>query len=105
MQHGKATSTTTGPEIELPMSRYQQADPGAAAALVVMLSPQLYRFLAGKMGSRTYAEDMLQDVWLRIHRARHTYRPSEPLIPWVYAMAATPLAYATNHQKTVGRGA
>jgi DNA-directed RNA polymerase specialized sigma24 family protein len=33
-----------------------------------MLSPQLYRFLAGKMGSRTDAEDMLQDVWLRIHR-------------------------------------
>jgi RNA polymerase sigma-70 factor (ECF subfamily) len=52
-----------------------------------MLSPQLYRFLAGKMGSRTDAEDMLQDVWLRIHRVRHTYRPSEPLLPWVYAIA------------------
>ena len=39
MQDGKATGTTTGPEIELLMSRYQQADPGAAAALVVMLSP------------------------------------------------------------------
>jgi DNA-directed RNA polymerase specialized sigma24 family protein len=64
MQHGNATGTTTGPEIELLMSRYQQVDPGAAAALVVMLSPQLYRFLAGKMGSRTDAEDMLQDVWL-----------------------------------------
>lgn len=87
MQHGKATGTTTGPEIELLMSRYQQADPGAAAALVVMLSPKLYRFLAGKMGSRTEAEDMLQDVWLRIHRVRHTYRPSEPLLPWVYAIA------------------
>ena len=30
---------------------------------------------------------MLQDVWLRIHRVRHTYRPSEPLLPWVYAIA------------------
>jgi RNA polymerase sigma-70 factor (ECF subfamily) len=39
------------------------------------------------MGSRTDAEDMLQDVWLRIHRVRHTYRPSEPLLPWVYAIA------------------
>jgi RNA polymerase sigma-70 factor (ECF subfamily) len=87
MQRGKATGTTTGPEIELLMRRYQQADPGAAAALVALLSPQLYRFLAGKMGSRTDAEDMLQDVWLRIHRVRHTYRPSEPLLPWVYAIA------------------
>ena len=30
---------------------------------------------------------MLQDAWLRIHRARHTYRPGEPLLPWVYAIA------------------
>jgi RNA polymerase sigma-70 factor, ECF subfamily len=87
MQQDEATGTTTGPEMELLMSRYQQADPGAAAALVVLLSPQIYRFLAGKMGSRTDAEDMLQDVWLRIHRVRHTYRPSEPLLPWVYAIA------------------
>jgi RNA polymerase sigma-70 factor (ECF subfamily) len=86
MQPGKAAGTTTGPE-ELLMSRHQQADPGEAAALAAMLSPQLYRFLAGKMGSRTAAEDMLQDVWLRIHRVRHTYRPSEPLLPWVYAIA------------------
>jgi RNA polymerase sigma-70 factor (ECF subfamily) len=87
MQHGKATRATTGPEIEPLMSRYQQADPGAAAALVALLSPQLYRFFAGKMGSRTDAEDMLQDVWLRVHRVRHTYRPNEPLLPWVYAIA------------------
>jgi hypothetical protein len=36
MQHGNATGTTTGPEIELLMSRYQQADRGAAAALVLL---------------------------------------------------------------------
>jgi RNA polymerase sigma-70 factor (ECF subfamily) len=88
MPHGnKRTRTMTGPEIELLMSRYQQADPEAAASLVALLSPQLYRFFAGKMGSRTDAEDMLQDVWLRVHRVRHTYRPSEPLLPWVYAIA------------------
>jgi RNA polymerase sigma-70 factor (ECF subfamily) len=39
------------------------------------------------MGSPADAEDMLQDVWLRIHRVRHTYRPGEPLRPWVYAIA------------------
>jgi RNA polymerase sigma-70 factor (ECF subfamily) len=30
---------------------------------------------------------MLQDVWLRIHRVRHTYRLGDPLLPWVYAIA------------------
>src|ERR1700726_2803502 len=74
-------------EFEQLMARYQQADPGAVAVLVERLSPQLYRFFASQLGNRTDAEDMLQDTWLRIHRVRHTYRPSEPLLPWVYAIA------------------
>ena len=37
--------------------------------------------------SRSDAEDLLQDCWLRIHRARHTYLPSEPLLPWIFAVA------------------
>jgi RNA polymerase sigma-70 factor (ECF subfamily) len=87
MQSGESASASTTAEIEQLMKQYQQADPAAAAALVELLSPQLYRFFASQMGSRTDAEDMLQDVWLRIHRVRHTYRPSEPLLPWVYAIA------------------
>ncbi len=69
------------------MLRYQQADPDAAGSLVELLSPRLYRFFAAQMGNRTDAGDMLQDLWLRIHRARHTYRAGEPVLPWVYAIA------------------
>src|SRR6266436_7977665 len=69
------------------MALYQQADASAAAALVDLLSPRLYRFFASQMGSTNEAEDMLQEVWLRIHRVRHTYRPGEPVLPWVYAIA------------------
>jgi hypothetical protein len=43
MQSGEAACTSAGPEIEELMSRYQQADAGAAAALVATVSPQLYR--------------------------------------------------------------
>jgi len=87
MQFGESASESTTPDLEQLMKQYQQADPAAAAALVELLSPQLFRFFASQMGSRTDAEDMLQDVWLRIHRVRHTYRPREPLLPWVYAIA------------------
>src|SRR5260370_36231069 len=69
------------------MSRYQQADATAVSLLVQRLSPQLFRFFAGQMGNRADAEDMLQDLCLRIHRARHAYRPGEPVLPWVYAIA------------------
>jgi RNA polymerase sigma-70 factor (ECF subfamily) len=74
-------------EIEILMGRYQQADSAAAASLVEILSPRLYRFFASQMGNSNDVEDMLQEVWLRIHRVRHTYRPGEPLLPWVYAIA------------------
>ncbi len=69
------------------MVRYQQADADAATALIEQLSPQLYRFFAAQLGRSEDAGDMLQDAWLRIHRVRHTYRPGEPLLPWVYAIA------------------
>ncbi|MEZ5392873.1 MAG: RNA polymerase sigma factor [Bryobacterales bacterium] len=69
------------------MERYQQADPEATKELVDRLSPMLLRFLAGPMQTRDQAEDMLQDCWMRIHRARHTYRPGAPLLPWVFAIA------------------
>jgi RNA polymerase sigma-70 factor (ECF subfamily) len=87
MQSGERACTSAGHDIDHLMREYQQASGTAAAALIELLSPHLLRFFASQMGNRTDAEDMLQDVWLRIHRVRHTYRPDEPLLPWVYAIA------------------
>jgi len=87
MQPDAGASTSSSTDLDQLMRRYQQADSAAAAALVELLSPKLYRFFASQMGSRADADDMLQDVWLRIHRVRHTHRPGEPLLPWVYAIA------------------
>ena len=69
------------------MERYQQADPEAPAALVGALSPALLRFFKSQVASREQADDLLQETWLRIHRVRHTYRPGEPVLPWIYAIA------------------
>lgn len=69
------------------MVRYQQGDAAAVEMLVTNLSPALLRFCWGAGMSRSDAEDVLQDCWLRIHRARHTYLSSEPLLPWIFAVA------------------
>jgi len=69
------------------MERYQQADPDAPAALVGAISPALLRFFMSQVASREQADDLLQETWLRIHRVRHTYRPGEPVLPWIYAIA------------------
>jgi RNA polymerase sigma-70 factor (ECF subfamily) len=69
------------------MERYQQADPDAPGALVMALSPALLRFFRSQAATREQADDLLQETWLRIHRVRHTYRPGEPVLPWIYAIA------------------
>src|SRR5712692_25075 len=69
------------------MERYQQADPEAPVALVHALTPALLRFFRSQVASREHAEDLLQETWMRIHRVRHTYRPGEPVLPWIYAIA------------------
>jgi RNA polymerase sigma-70 factor (ECF subfamily) len=69
------------------MVRYQQGDPAGAETLVTNLSPALLRLCSGPGMSRSDAEDLLQNCWLRIHRARHTYLSSEPLLPWIFAVA------------------
>ncbi len=69
------------------MANYQQGDAAAGGLLVDTLSPQFYRFFLSQTRRPELADDLLQDFWLRIHSARHTYRPPEPLLPWLYAIA------------------
>jgi RNA polymerase sigma-70 factor, ECF subfamily len=74
-------------DVEALMVAYQQSDPQAAAALVAKLSAPIFKFFLAQSRNRTEAEDLLQDFWLRIHKARATFRPGEPLLPWLYAIA------------------
>lgn len=74
-------------ELETLMERYQQADSAATTLLIRQVSPLLYRFFASQSGSSSDAGDLLQDTWLQIHKVRHTYRPGEPVLPWMYAIA------------------
>src|ERR1700736_4115606 len=69
------------------MAGYQRAEQDAAAVLIDCVSPSLHRFFMAQVVSRRYADDLLQETWLRIHEARHTYRPGEPVLPWIYAIA------------------
>jgi RNA polymerase sigma-70 factor (ECF subfamily) len=75
------------PELGDLMVRYQNGDAAAVAVLIERLSPQLHRFFLAQFVSRRFADDLLQETWLRIHQVRHTYRPGEPVLPWIYALA------------------
>jgi RNA polymerase sigma-70 factor (ECF subfamily) len=74
-------------DLESLMRRYQESDSTAATLLAGKLNGRLLGFFAAQIRDRDRARDLLQDCWLRIHKARHTFRPGEPLLPWVYAIA------------------
>jgi RNA polymerase sigma-70 factor (ECF subfamily) len=82
-----AVARPSSTDLDRWMVRYQQADPEAPGALVVGLSPALLQFFRRQVAIREQADDLLQETWLRIHRVRHTYRPGEPVLPWVYTIA------------------
>lgn len=69
------------------MSRYQRADSQAADELVRLLTPVLSRYYHALSGNSQPVDDLVQECWLRLHRARQSYRPGEPVLPWVFAIA------------------
>src|ERR1700684_4600617 len=86
------------------MARYQAGDSAAVTALVEGVGPQLHRFFMAQSASRSDADDLLQETWLRIHRVRHTYRPGEPVLPWFSAIARrVPIAPSRGASRTTAR--
>jgi RNA polymerase sigma-70 factor, ECF subfamily len=56
-------------------------------AIAVAIRPLVRRGLLRAGRAAAEAEDIVQDVLLAVHLKRHTWNPSEPVSPWVYAIA------------------
>ena len=69
------------------MVRYQAGNAADAEQLIKCLSPGLLGYFINQHVPHSDAEDLLQECWMRIHRSRHTYHASQPLLPWVFAIA------------------
>ena len=74
-------------ELETWLLGYQHGDASAAASLVRAVSPILFRYCLSQGEAVQHAEDIVQETWLRVHKARHTYRPGAPAIPWLFSIA------------------
>ena len=64
----------------------QNADAGAYRLLLQELVPYLGAFLRKKFGSVSYLDDLVQEIMIGIHKARHTYQPDRPFLPWLHAI-------------------
>jgi RNA polymerase sigma-70 factor (ECF subfamily) len=66
------------------MLRVQAEEDGAFAELVAQLSGRIYARLQRLVQDRQEAEDLTQEVFLRLYRARERYQPRAKFSTWLF---------------------
>ena len=69
------------------MSRYRDGDVAAFEILYRRHKDPLYRYLLRQCRQRAAAEDVFQEVWSKIIRARNRYRPTARFSTYLYRVA------------------
>src|SRR5438132_7757824 len=81
------------------MLAYAGGDARAFESLYAKHKGALYRFVLRSVGARGEAEELYQDVWLRVIEARSRYTPSARFTTWLYTIAHNRLV---DHWRTRG---
>jgi RNA polymerase sigma-70 factor, ECF subfamily len=68
------------------MERAQDGDREAFRALFEDIGPLITRFVRRRMTDQTEAEDVCQEALLAVFKSRHTYQPTRPFEPWLFAI-------------------
>lgn len=70
------------------MVAFQRGDIGAFEQLLDKYKVPIVNFIYKFVNNASEAEDLAQDVFLRIHRARESYEPRARFAAWIYRIAA-----------------
>jgi RNA polymerase sigma-70 factor (ECF subfamily) len=86
------------------MQRYCDGDAGAFRELYTLVAPRLLGYLLKMARERALADDLLQQTFMKVHRARAAYvRGADPL-PWIYSIAhRTFIDAARKHKRAIVR--
>lgn len=69
------------------MAAYAEGDEAAFRALFARNAPLLTRVVRAQLRSEEETRDLVQQVFLQLHRARRDYRKGDPLRPWLFTIA------------------
>jgi RNA polymerase sigma-70 factor (ECF subfamily) len=88
------------------MERYANGDETVFEQLYGLLAPRLYRFCVRLARLAPEADDIFQETFLKLHRARATYSSGANPLPWAFAIARSVhlsrLRYRRRHRDEVG---
>lgn len=69
------------------MLAYRDGDAGAFETLYGRHRARLYRFVLRSVKERGMAEELFQDIWMRVIVARSRYEPKARFTTWLYSIA------------------
>lgn len=69
------------------MVLYIQGEYGAFEELYNRYSGKVFGYLKNRLPFSNEANDLLQIVFLKVHKSREKYDPSFPLLPWIFTIA------------------
>lgn len=69
------------------MERYRDGDAGAFDLLYARHKGGVYRYMLRQCGDRGIAEELYQDVWMNLIRARDGYTVTAKFTTWLYRLA------------------
>jgi len=69
------------------MLAYAGGDAGSFERLYARHKGPTYRYLLRHTSNRAVADELHQDVWMRVVRARERYRPEARFTTWLYTLA------------------
>ena len=69
------------------MLAYRDGNAGAFETLYGRHRARLYRFVLRSVKERGMAEELFQDVWMRVIEARNRYAPKARFTTWLYSIA------------------
>ncbi len=87
------------PDVRL-MLEVGEGNAAAFEELMLRYQARLLNVIAHIIGSRDQAEDLVQEVFLRVYRARRTYKPGAKFSTWLFTIANN---VAANAIKTLAR--
>jgi RNA polymerase sigma-70 factor, ECF subfamily len=68
------------------MERYAEGEEAVFATLYALLAPRVQRFLLRLTNHSGAAEELAQEAFLRMHRARASFYRGSAALPWVYTV-------------------
>src|SRR3981189_908386 len=74
------------PEEQL-MLPFGGGNAGAFETLYLRHRGRLFRFVLRSVKSRATAEELFQEIWMRVIEARERYAPRARVTPWLYTIA------------------